>query len=277
MTAGSVNESGDRARTRHPVPRTTALSSTPIAPPVPVLTCFDVREISAAALESLTGDERARAAAMPESRRRCFVAARAVLRRLFAEHGIDPSVPLQYGAHGKPRLPGGAVLRFSISHTGETACVATSLGAEIGVDIERCEGADDAAALMRRFFSAREAAALDALGPAERGRAFYETWTRREAVLKALGLGLGPDAESFAVSVPPAPPALTAAADARFAIPFALHPIAAGEGIVGTLAIAAPGAPAPAVIDVANLMLSPRRSTCRRDRGPVLERAGTVA
>jgi 4'-phosphopantetheinyl transferase len=87
--------------------------------------------------------------------------------------------------------------RFSLSHTHGLAACAVSLGpwpagAELGVDIEWTERATlPAARLARRFFHPDEADALESLPEGrERHRLFLTLWTRKEAVLKALGLGI---------------------------------------------------------------------------------------
>jgi 4'-phosphopantetheinyl transferase len=66
--------------------------------------------------------------------------------------------------------------------------------------------ADDVGPLVRQFFSAGEIAAWQALPAEQRGRAFYDGWTRKEAYLKALGVGLGRSPQSFSVSLNVEPP-----------------------------------------------------------------------
>jgi 4'-phosphopantetheinyl transferase len=233
--------------------------------PLTFIALFDAGDIAPpCALAWTTRDDAARAASLAPQRRHAFLAARAVLRALLAEHGLAPSTPLRYGGFGKPCLAGVPEVRFSISHSGRTACVAVGADGEIGVDIE-CGAHVDDGAVMRRFFSAREADALASMPSGLRRRAFSEAWTRREAVLKAVGIGLGVDAEAFSLSVPPTPPAVVAARDVRFALPLSLHRIAAGD-VVGTLAVAAPGAAAPQHVEARRLLLNPPRSTDRPDR-----------
>jgi len=201
---------------------------------------------------------------MPDARARGFLAARAVMRAMLAAHGVDPWTEVLYGTFGKPYLADPRELRFSISHSGAAACVAFGFAGEIGVDIERCEERSDVDTVVRRFFSRREAAALDVMPPERRRRAFYEVWTRREAILKTVRIGLGVDAEAFSVTVPPAPPALVAAPDARFARPFSMYEIACGD-VVGTLVVESVSVPPPQRIDAATLLLSPPPSRDRPD------------
>ncbi|HTD37290.1 MAG TPA: 4'-phosphopantetheinyl transferase superfamily protein [Candidatus Limnocylindrales bacterium] len=237
---------------------------------------FDVTEITRrGALAWATSDDRACAADLDEQRRRTFIAARAVLRALLREYGIEPALPIQQGRFGKPSIADAPQLRFSISHAGRMACVATSLAGDVGVDIERGDEPADAG-VIRRFFSPSEAAALAKIPEGRRARAFTEAWTRREAVLKAVGLGLGVDAEAFSVTVPPAAPAIVAAPDVRFAGPLSMHRLAASD-VIGTFVVAAEGVPPPQRVDAARLLVSPPRPTYRPDRSRAPAREGGVA
>jgi 4'-phosphopantetheinyl transferase len=159
----------------------------------------------------LSAHERARAAQFHFDRdRNRFVNARATLRRLLgAALDCDPaSVSIRVDRHGKPMLdtPGDG-LQFNIAHSHHHALYALARGRRVGVDIERHERLRDAAAIAERFFSPDELAAWRALGAALRARAFVQTWARKEAFVKARGLGLRIPLASFDVSVDPDAPA----------------------------------------------------------------------
>jgi phosphopantetheinyl transferase len=67
----------------------------------------------------------------------------------------------------------------------------------IGVDVEICDGAPPAWAMLR----ADERAALEALPPpAAQSAQFLRYWTAKEAYLKALGVGLRREPSEFGVS-----------------------------------------------------------------------------
>jgi len=139
-----------------------------------------------------------------------FALARAALRLTLGEAlGLAPaSLGFDYGAHGKPALAGaaaGARLGFNISHSGSVALVGLVQGGEIGVDVEAHRDMTDRDALVRRFFSAAENAAYAALAESDRQRAFFDGWTRKEAVVKALGRGLSFPLREFDVSLAAAP------------------------------------------------------------------------
>jgi 4'-phosphopantetheinyl transferase len=130
--------------------------------------------------------ERERAAVNESMTARRFLAARRLVRGIFARLlDIKPeNVMLAIGTNGKPFLAG-KDHHFSIAHSGETVAVAVSRS-EVGVDLET-ERQVDAPALARRFFSREEVAFLTA-NP-DPGN-FFRLWTCREAAVKADGRGL---------------------------------------------------------------------------------------
>jgi 4'-phosphopantetheinyl transferase len=141
----------------------------------------------------LSPEESARAARFGFERdRRRFVVRHAALRLLLGRYlDADPAaLCFTYGPQGKPALERGGALSFSMSHSNGLALVALARGREVGVDVEWCARGIDALDIARQFFSEREADALAALGPSQRRSAFFRLWTRKEALLKATGLGL---------------------------------------------------------------------------------------
>lgn len=143
---------------------------------------------------ALAPAERARAAAMAEPARRRFLAGRAALRALLAEHlGCAPcAVPLATTRFGKPHLADPtAGLALSLAHCGRWALLAVAPVRALGVDLERVRPLDDADELARRLLGPAERAALARLPAAARGRALLRAWVRLEARRKAVGTGLG--------------------------------------------------------------------------------------
>lgn len=143
-------------------------------------------------LPLLTAEERSRAERFRLGRvRDQFVAARGHLRALLGGYlGIEPqAVPVLYADGGKPHLPEGYPLHFNVSHTDGLAVFAVG-HARVGVDVERIRPIPDADGLVTRFFSRRECAQFHALPPTKRPAAFLRAWTRKEAVLKAIGRGV---------------------------------------------------------------------------------------
>lgn len=154
----------------------------------------------------LTPEERERVARkrIPIDGRRTLTS-RACLRILLGGYlGVPPhEIALAAGAGGKPALAGPAAsgqLEFNVSHSGEWVLLGFSRGLAVGVDVEHHRELefDD---LVKGFFSPAERAAWAALPPDGRREAFFATWTRKEAYLKALGVGLAKSLDSFTVTV----------------------------------------------------------------------------
>ena len=93
--------------------------------------------------------------------------------------------------HGKPHLAGRPDLDFNLSHSGELALIAVTRGRRVGVDVERVRPRTDVLAIARGSLSTREHQAIESLGTDDARRtAFFRCWTRKEAYLKGLGVGL---------------------------------------------------------------------------------------
>jgi 4'-phosphopantetheinyl transferase len=143
-----------------------------------------------------------------ERDRRRFIVARARLRELLAARlDVAPqAIELAYGKNGKPGLAqryAHSGWRFNVAHCGDVAVYAFSRDSDIGVDIEAIRPVCEADAIAARFFSRREYAAYSALAPRDRPLGFLECWTRKEAVVKALGDGLSMPLDELDVSRAP--------------------------------------------------------------------------
>ncbi|MDR2012983.1 MAG: 4'-phosphopantetheinyl transferase superfamily protein [Rhodanobacter sp.] len=128
-------------------------------------------------------------------------AAHALLERLLRGYTPDGTVPrIERGPHGKPFAPDWPDLEFNLSHAGPQVLLAFARRQALGVDIE-AETRRFSAGLARRFFAPRETAALERLPEPLRHTAFLHLWTHKEALLKALGVGLhfGLDRIEFAL------------------------------------------------------------------------------
>jgi 4'-phosphopantetheinyl transferase len=142
--------------------------------------------------------------------RRAFVLGRSALRVLLASYlGLDAAaVEFVYGPQGKPALAPklenvSPSLRFNASNSGDLAAYAFTHGCEIGVDVERYRALPDLESIARRYFSPEETAELLQLSPNEITSGFFNCWTRKEAVIKAMGGGLSIPLDSFRVTLGP--------------------------------------------------------------------------
>ena len=146
--------------------------------------------------ETLTDDERDRAARLRFERdRRRFIVARATLRELLGRYvGTPPDqVRFAYTAFGKPKLTpefgGPHCVKFNLSHSADLALIAVAWDAEVGVDVEHIRPSDYSD-IARSSFAPSEIAQLRAAPRHLQARAFFSSWTRREAYAKARGEGL---------------------------------------------------------------------------------------
>jgi len=116
------------------------------------------------------------------------------------------SKPSKILSHGKPQVFGQESsdgLRFSCSHSADLALVTLARGRELGVDLEQHRPLTDAQKLAGKFFSASEISELAALPQLLKMPGFFNGWTRKEAFLKAIGLGLSFPLDRFSVTLTP--------------------------------------------------------------------------
>ncbi|SOZ17709.1 4'-phosphopantetheinyl transferase [Cupriavidus taiwanensis] len=150
-----------------------------------------------AAADCLSTGERAHRATLRQAAdRRRFTGARVALRTVLAQRlDCAPSaLRFRTGSHGKPYLEDIAAPGFNVAHAGDYAWIALAeAGGEVGVDIERIDPALGLAAMREmaaHCLTPRERAWLAALPADAWLRAFFLLWTAKEALLKALGLGI---------------------------------------------------------------------------------------
>lgn len=161
-----------------------------------------------ASWDTLAGDttpaERARAARFvhaDDAHRHLL--GRALARRCLAPIlGCAPAVvPIVTDAHGKPGLPSGRPV-FNLSHSGDWVLCALAAEGRLGVDVEAIRPIAERDAILADILTAEERRQWKALPEAGRDAAFHAIWARKEAWLKALGVGLARVAD-LAVRVGP--------------------------------------------------------------------------
>lgn len=166
--------------------------------------------------------------------RRRFTAARGQLREILSAYlnQAPQALTFCYNPQGKPSLAG-ARLCFNLSHTQGIGLLAVIDGQEVGIDVEGVNRRVDSPGIVRRFFAPAEVDALFALPEAQRQRAFFDCWTRKEAYIKARGLGLSIPLESFEVGLEPGKPPTLRATDPGWSI-YAIDP---GPGFTAALVV----------------------------------------
>ncbi|MEE1930237.1 4'-phosphopantetheinyl transferase superfamily protein [Streptomyces sp. TRM 70351] len=186
----------------------------------------------------LDGAERDRAASFRRpADRDLYVTAHVALRRLLGRYlDRDPAgIRLQRlpcpgcgQPHGRPAAAG-APLHFSLSHSDGIALLAFA-ATPVGVDVEALPAPDVVTDVLRTLHP-EEADELRALPPARRPEAFTRVWTRKEAYLKGLGIGLARNPSDDYVGTGPVPPALPGWTVTDVRVP---------DGYGGAVAVAAP-------------------------------------
>jgi 4'-phosphopantetheinyl transferase len=166
----------------------------------------------------LTSDESERASRfrLLHDRQR-FILRHGLLRTILSGYLGMPSASLRfdYSSYGKPDLHTDYhknALHFNMSHSHQMALIAVASHEHIGVDIEYVRSDFDHQRIATQFFSIDEQEQLRRVAAAERARAFFMCWTRKEAYIKALGMGLSLPLDQFDVSLHPAQPAKLLAA-----------------------------------------------------------------
>jgi 4'-phosphopantetheinyl transferase len=169
-----------------------------------------------------------------------------VRRILGAYLGREPERLLfRANRFGKPELVTEAQTRplyFNLTHSRNIALLALSMDTELGIDIEYLRPIEPEVAESN--FSPTELAALSSLEGEAWLKGFYHCWTRKEAILKAEGVGLTIPLDSFDVSLIPGLPAklLGLRPPAAFRHPWRLHNLTTPSETVAALAAGNPRA-----------------------------------
>jgi 4'-phosphopantetheinyl transferase len=199
----------------------------------------------AKAVATLDTRERERAESFKyELDRARFIAGRGWLRWLLGRYmSVAPEhVSIEPDENGKPFLAGeaGRRLQFNASNSGDLALYAFTRAGLVGVDLEKVQDDFPVLEVADRFFSKPERKRLAGLPPADRPRAFYECWTRKEAYLKAIGVGLALPLDQFSVTFGPGTLArLSSATDRRLGRRWSVHPVAVASGYEAAVVVAA--------------------------------------
>lgn len=185
-----------------------AATSLRLPGPGEVIVAVRPRAVSGEGAAVLSPSERAWADTLGHAGVRArFVGGRVLLRSTLARLCAVPPATLPIEAReGLAPVLGDpwAGLWVSISHGDTTDAVAIA-GAPVGVDVEEtCP--PDHEAVAEVVMTEPELAAFRALPASGRPAAFLRLWTRKEAVLKAAGVGFSVDPRSLTVGIGPLGP-----------------------------------------------------------------------
>lgn len=130
-----------------------------------------------------------------EGPRRRFALCRAALRAVLCGRLGCRNEQLGFGAsvHGKPYalIQGAAApVSFNVSHSGEHGLIALAAAGRLGVDVEERGPRRHLEELISAVLGPAEQAELASAPGSRKLFLFFHLWTMKEALIKALGLGL---------------------------------------------------------------------------------------
>ncbi len=174
-----------------------------------------------------------------------FIYTRGALRHILSDHaGVAPSeIRFTYEDRGKPHLitsHGGDGIGFNVSHSRDISVFAIAHGRPVGIDVEQIRNDYDHDPIAERWFSSRENELLGQLPEKDQTAGFFAVWSRKEALVKALGTGISHRLSSFSVSVSPTQPAaiLETAWDPSQIDAWSIHDIPLPQGYSGAVVAA---------------------------------------
>lgn len=156
--------------------------------------------------QTLSDDEQARAKRYRRPLiQQCLVVSRGILRDILSRYlPLAPrAISFKYTAHGKPglQLPADSPpLYFNVTHSHNLALYAISGDAEVGIDLEYLPRALNIAQVAPHILTKKEHHLLRELPETQHRAQFFKYWTRKEAVVKAIGKGLSLSLQTFDVS-----------------------------------------------------------------------------
>lgn len=122
---------------------------------------------------------------------------RLLLARVLGLPAAD--VPLRRDGLGCPRLSDGAT-HTSLSHAKEWIAFAVTSRGPVGIDVEPATRASELPEIAARICHPAEAALLTVLAPHDRAAALLALWVRKEAFLKAEGIGMAREMTDFSAA-----------------------------------------------------------------------------
>jgi 4'-phosphopantetheinyl transferase len=196
----------------------------------------------------LSQDEYQRAARYhrPVDRDR-FIAGRGILRKIISAYlALTPGqLQFTYNEYGKPAVSddqNDRAIIFNLSHSAELILYAVTRGRIVGIDIEYIREDFATLDIAEHFFSKDEVAALKLLPTDQRTTGFFNCWSRKEAFIKAKGMGVSYPLDRFTVSLAPSePPALLKVDDdEREVTRWKMYELKPGAGYTAALIAAEP-------------------------------------
>lgn len=139
----------------------------------------------------ITNDEQLRADKFySDADRKTYIFCHAILRLILsARLNINPlDISFIKGPNDKPGLPDNQAF-FNITHTREAFAIAFAGEFNVGIDLEKIRQRIDIRSIIKTYFSIKEQNYIRR-STSEEIDTFFKLWTRKEALLKAVGTGI---------------------------------------------------------------------------------------
>lgn len=174
-----------------------------ITPGFPIVYFCDISQLVVdSILSTLTDEEINRSKTfLHHSDKHQYISSKWLVRQVLGNIlQVAPSdINIGYTPNGQPILLNDTTLKYSLAHTGNIAVVGVSKNNLIGIDIEQSDRSFEEGKLASFLFSDRELELYSKLQPFKKQQAFINCWTRKEALLKALGKGFTESPKNFTV------------------------------------------------------------------------------
>jgi|WetSurSiteA1Bulk_404760.scaffolds.fasta_scaffold00254_2 4'-phosphopantetheinyl transferase len=125
-----------------------------------------------------------------EPDRKTYITSHAILRIILAKYLNDNPLNIKYilDKNHKPGLKGNPIF-FNITHTKDAFAIAIAKDSYVGIDLENIDQPIEIHSIAKSFFSKKECEFIFKSNEDAKCR-FFLLWTRKEALLKALGTGI---------------------------------------------------------------------------------------
>lgn len=141
-----------------------------------------------------------------DNHRNRFIVVRGALRELLGKQlNLSPdSLEFDYLERGKPFIKTSFLntpLKFNLTHSNDIALYAIAHDVDIGIDVEYILPSENKLKAVGKIFSKYEQKVLTGMSNHVRHKAFYECWTCKEALVKAIGGGISIPFDQFDIDV----------------------------------------------------------------------------
>lgn len=131
-----------------------------------------------------------------------YILSHGLLRHLLSLYIKSNPKNIQYSVNqfGKPFLKNdNCTLQFNMSHSKDYAAYIIALEDQVGIDIEWKDKSINIEEVSELVLSQKEISLFNKLNSKEKFPAFYDIWTKKEAIIKAIGQGLSYPIETIEI------------------------------------------------------------------------------